>query len=325
MKFHAQGLRHEGPLLPRQRLHDVAEARARVPVHGLLLPQPRRQPGAGRTYARGRGGADDLRDPAPARAVLRVPRRPEPGGVHPERHRFAEHRAVRPRRRGRPCRHHPGRAQLRAAPALPPGARPRGAGHAGRGRCRGLRGSRRDSRRARSPHPGGGRQPRLERPRIGPGSRRDRDDRTRSRSRLRRRHRPERGRHPHRHGCARDRRPVLHRPQGPARPHGDRGDGRRRGSGDSACQGRRYGHRLDFDVPARRLSAPPGGGNRLDTRHRGAERRAEVVRGTGPRPARRRPRRRPRRRVRVCALPHRVRGSRVMSVTFGTRWTPWTG
>ena len=161
-------------------------------------------------------------------------------------------------------------------------ARPRGAGHAGRGGRRGLRGPRCGPRCASSAHPGRGRQPRLERARLGPGSRRDRCGRARGRCRLRCRYGTERGRAPHRHGRAGDRRPVLHRPQGPARADGDRGDDRRRGGGDPPRPGRRHRCRFDLDVPARDLSASPGSGHRLDSGHRGPERRAEMVRGSRP-------------------------------------------
>ena len=149
---------------------------------------------------------------------------PQPGGVHPERHRFAEHRAVRPPSAKathvvttrvehnsvlrplyhleRDCAVRVARVGADAEGYVDPGA----------------------IRDALDPlTPGSGGKPWLERARIGPGSRRDRGGRSRGRSRLRRRHRPERGRHPHRHGRARYRRPVLHRTQGPVRADGDRG------------------------------------------------------------------------------------------------------
>ena len=236
------------------------------------------------------------------RAVLRFPRRSESGGIHPERHRLAEHRAVRPRRRGGPRRHHAGRAQLRAAPLY----------HLERDH--GVRVTRvgadaegyvdpdavRDALRPRTRvvvvnHGSNVLGSVQDLAAIGAVAREAPGavfvvDTAQSAGVL----------------------PIdmdalgidvlcFTGHKGLFGPMGIGGMIVAEGVEIRHGRGGWHRRRFDLDVPARRLPTSPRSGHRLDPGHRGPERRAEMVRGSRPHPARRRIRRRPRHRMRTRA------------------------
>ena len=256
------------------------QARARVPVHGRLHPQPRSQSGPRRAHPRHRAEQmifETMRRVAQFFGFRRL------DFVVSSPNADSLNTRCSASRRGRPRSSPPASAQsvLRPLYHLP-------RDHVVRGPESEARARDVDADAIRDARP---RAPAwwvnawLERARIGPGSRRDRGGRREAGAVFVVDTAQSAGRDPHRHGRARQSTccasPATRACSGRWASEGwSSPAASRSGTSGSEAPGSTRSR-----VPARRLSAPPGGGHRLHTRHRGAERRAEVVRGPGPRAA----------------------------------------